>query len=207
MDWNPSRYLGREQFGMWQQALLREEFLRQEREAIREIRQQKEEEKKLLQIQREIERREKSETDDEINNESRHGEQSYATGQPEQTKSHDRPALSLTAALTPRGSKRQTTRLNLGIWNRFGGISGKRSMSTDKLNHQDISESSENRLPLSPSMPTMSEFISQNENEISSDRHFVINIHEGGSGQQANEHDSDEISVESSHSETSVIMI
>lgn len=197
MDWNPSRYLGREQFGMWQQALLREEFLRQEREAIRELRQQKEEQKKLLQIQREIERREKSTTDDEINDESRHDKQSNATEQTDQS------ALSLTAALTPRSNKRQTTRLSLGILNRFGGISGKRSMSTNKLNDQDISESSENRLSLSPSMPTMSDLISQNKNEMSSDRHFI----QGDSDQQANEYNDDEISVESSHSETSVIMI
>ena len=82
-------------------------------------------------------------------------------------------------------------------------------MSTDKLNQQDLSEKREreqHRLSLSPSMPTMSELFSQNESESVSNDQFIINIREGGLD-HGDDLRSDEESLASSHSETSVIMI
>ena len=193
-------------YGLWQQALVREEFLRQEREVMRELRQQKEEQKKLLQIQREIDRRDKTNiVDDEVNNDNETDTQAGLKVPAEQAKGTNKAGPSITSSASPRGQRRPTSRLSLGIFNRLG----KRSMSTDKLNQQDLSEKRERekqRLSLSPSMPTMSELFSQNESESVSNDQFIINIREGGLD-HGDDLRSDEESLASSHSETSVIMI
>ena len=55
LGYDPRRYLGSQVYGYWQQALTEEEFRRQEWEARIETRRQRKEQKKLKQLQREIE--------------------------------------------------------------------------------------------------------------------------------------------------------
>ena len=60
LGYDPRRYLGSQAYGNWQRALAEEEFRRQEWEARVELRRQRKEDKKLKQLQREIEAADRS---------------------------------------------------------------------------------------------------------------------------------------------------
>jgi hypothetical protein len=154
-------------FNFWQMALAREEYLRQESAVRMELRQQKKEQNKLKQLQIEIGRREKSsssdvETEDNDGQAANEASSTYAKAETQDTESQepDSPRLPVQSPLGPR----KGSRLGLAILNRFGGH-GKRSLSTDKLtNDQDVSESSnssQQKISHSPSMPEMSKFLNQ----------------------------------------------
>jgi hypothetical protein len=182
-------------FNFWQKALVREEYLRQERDVRMELRQQKKEQKKLMQLQMEIGRREKSSSsdiEDEYNDGQATNESSstHAKAETQRAESQESGSSRLPAQ-SPLGP-RKGSRLSLAILNRFGGH-GKRSLSTDKLTHdEDIasesSSSNKQKLSHSPSLPSLSKFLSQD--------------HQLGTN-AAGEDDGSA----SSHSETGVIMI
>jgi hypothetical protein len=188
LGWNPRTYLGAEMHGYYQEELAREEYLRVEREARREARQQKKERTKILQLQREIEsanRREimmsattiRAETNTVGNDDTKDLSRTH--------KSSRRTARSsLPAALTTTGSSpkkaavRQVSRIG-GILNRFSGA--KRAMSSDKLasqaQHQQQTEESLPQIPMSPSMPVIAGAFSNINIELGDD--FAVDIHAG----------------------------
>jgi hypothetical protein len=204
-------------FTFWQQALAREEYLRKERDTIMELRQQQKEKNKLMQLQREIGRREKSAkvilADDEIENIAKLHVDSQQRVGVHNAKSLERSSLSFPGIASPLGPKRGS-RLSLSILNRFGGM-GKRSLSTDKLQqHQDISEDnlSQNKIPLSPSMPTMHDLLNHDvvgkvACDDQAEQHFIIDIQQvDGSDDHKDRNNGMDVSS-SDHSETSIIMI
>lgn len=184
-------------FNLWQAALAREEYLRQEREVRMELRQQKKEQKQLMQLQLEISRREKgtsSDNEDEITDGQTADEAPPAHAKAEAQRQVAKQSDYLPVSVQPTLGARKGSRLSLSILNRFG-VHGKRSHSSDRLalHHGFTSETSsttQQKLVSSPSMPTLSNFLDQDEQQ---GNRVAVGEDEGM------EH--------SSHSETSVIMI
>eukprot|EP00980_Cylindrotheca_fusiformis_P015138 scaffold4183_cov137-Cylindrotheca_fusiformis.AAC.1 len=208
LDWNPRTYLGSEMFNLWQAALAREEYLRQEHEVRIELRQQKKEQKQLMQLQLEISRREKSslKSDSEGDETDRQTARQVSPARAANAESGDKESQ-VPSTLPPSGhshfSPRKTSRISLGLLNRFGAH-GKRSHSSDKLSHGKRSHSSDKlshahglqsgsgssnhqMLSSSPSMPSLSTYLNNDERGASKD----------GKDEE----------MESSHSDSSVIMI
>ena len=148
LDWNPVTYLGDEMYLYWQQALAREEYLRQERKTRREVRHQKKEQEKIVHLKRELEAAKSREKGSNRNNSS--------------GKVDGEPAVEVIAVLpvssdiiSPTKSKK-VSGIGGKLLNRF---SGKRAASTDKL----LLDVSPKLSKTSPSMPEIAGSFSQNE--------------------------------------------
>jgi hypothetical protein len=158
LDWNPVTYLGAEMFGYWQQALVREEYLRHERKTRREVRHQKKEQEKILHLKRELEAaksREKS------SNRNTNGEAAVepvvvaviAVPPPSPSPREVKKGLSSSDHISPSTAKsKKVSGIGGKLLNR---LSGKRFPSTDKLQQQGLPDASAKQLSISPLMPAV----------------------------------------------------
>mmetsp|Transcript_33880 Transcript_33880/g.82150 ORF Transcript_33880/g.82150 Transcript_33880/m.82150 type:complete len:718 (+) Transcript_33880:922-3075(+) len=220
LGWNPRRYLGGDMFSFWQMALTHEEYLRQERQVRLEIRQQKEKEK-LMQLQREMGRKESIDGSVDVVEESNNEKE-----EPEKEKSQP---TTTNYSLEPK----KHSRLTLSLLNRFGtGANKHRSSSTERIPQRTFStpqrasstatqrddsvlESGRMALKLaqSPSMPLLSNLLPKDHghSDLGSARiPFSNNTADNAASSTQQEHldrGEDDAESMSEHSETSIIMI
>jgi hypothetical protein len=199
LDWNPVTYLGLEMFGNWQQALAREEYLRHERKTRREMRHQKKEQEKIVHLKRELEAAKSREKGNRNNNNGEPAVEPVVDAiavlprRPHELKK----GLISSDIISPATKSKKVPGIGGKLLNR---LSGKRTMSTGKLQQQELPDVSA-KLPTTPSMPEIAGSFRHIEG---ADLRIDINDDDGYDG-DSNDRNRDDRSVADSADEGIII--
>lgn len=156
MDWNPRAYLGPQMYAYWMDALAAEEYFKIQRQERREARQELQEHKKMLQLQRELAAANRSELGSstsrlELGDHHQESSERRGTTPIKQLPSN---AEEYSPLASPKKVSGRQPPIPAGIGRILNHLTGaKRSISSDKLERLDFNQDSASKLVYSPSMP------------------------------------------------------